>query len=602
MTKAKNKENDKKNTVRKTAKPITTSKQSNLKKPGKVKLSYSKHKKLSEEDAVYCFMFKHALDSIESILSFIENKLKQNDFDTIQSAWASFIEHYMMILQLYTDIKEQKLKSYFKKIENKVFLTIKSLRVIKVPVKILLKTSYIFNGMEYDKGSVFLKSDGELSYLSEPTNGASFELDNNSWENNFEEDPNILQGIMKLFYKQERTSQNLIKMLSKENKKLRNENEDLKKSNKYQKANNKSEYLSGSADISVDAVNNIQDGMHIPIFGNSFTTGRKILLAAKPGVGKNFLSIEIAKRGLESGNIRHPCFFNFDDKENSQLPRYTESFSQRKYEIVDYNQWQEYLKNFKQRITTESETKAMVEMQYRSIEKYGNLVEKHNKKQGINHKRNYRVDAFNELITEKINVGCDFFVLDSLSKVFINTNNIANEQMDVFLDIPPNITFIVIHHLDNAAKKIRGNQSINKPFESIYFLIDEKKVSNDNGTMLKIDVRKNRHDPEDLTFYIKRKKISKNVASHELINETEYATTPLKNSATKNLKKTIKEYLLNCGKKTVTFNTLTTFLGNNCNKHSIKNVLKELKDDKIIEMADGRTWGKIKFIPLRNFQ
>jgi RecA-family ATPase len=61
-----------------------------------------------------------------------------------------------------------------------------------------------------------------------------------------------------------------------------------------------------------------------PLFlDNFFNKGETIVLAAKSGVGKSWLSIELAK----SPKIKRALFINIEDYNEKQVPRYIKSLS-----------------------------------------------------------------------------------------------------------------------------------------------------------------------------------------------------------------------------------------------------------------------------------
>jgi len=335
----------------------------------------------------------------------------------------------------------------------------------------------------------------------------------------------------------------------------------------------------------------LMSGLNKPILNNSFITGRKILLAAVYGAGKNLLTIEIARLGIDKGFIKYPCFFNFEDKHNKQLQRYTDVFKD-KYHIVDFETWNNILKSKEENINNEN-TLIAFQSAGRKFDKFDNIKNRRNKNSGISTDKNYKIDTFIELMKSKIALGCDFFVLDSLNEIFSNINMYNKNLYDRLLNltVKDNLTFIILHHLDKKSSDIQGSARIKNQFDSIYFIHEVHNFSNSkNGKVLKIKVEKNTFDSDDKSFYLERTKKSEFVAEYKILGENEALIYDTKG---KKLTECIKSFLLVYGEEEISRIELSEHFKDVKNMTTMTNAFTELQREKFIRKKDGKTWKDI---------
>jgi hypothetical protein len=244
---------------------ISTQKNKSIKKPvSKARLKVEMANNLPCDSII-----KDSLDSINNILRFINCRISKNKSIDIDHQLNLVLKHFLVLFIIINETKDKTLKLHYKAIE-------KNLREI---FKLLLKS----------KRRIYVKSNYELEnnastevYFNIDTDGSLIGSHSDVSKNGFclgvkDESP----------YNQE-TIQWLQSFLT-----YRDENIAVLKSNKE---NNEK--------ISIDSVNrnnndNQNEYKNISLLNKSFWTGRKILLAADYGTGKNLLTIELARLALE---------------------------------------------------------------------------------------------------------------------------------------------------------------------------------------------------------------------------------------------------------------------------------------------------------------
>jgi len=335
----------------------------------------------------------------------------------------------------------------------------------------------------------------------------------------------------------------------------------------------------------------LKNDLHKPILNNSFVTGRKILLAADYGAGKNLLTIEVARLGIEKGFIKYPCFFNFEDKHNQLQQRYTDVFKEDCH-IVDFATWDAILKAKAEDI---NERNAFIASQAtgRELDKFESIKNKRNRNNGVTIKEDYRIDAFVKLVEDKIALGCDFFVLDSLNEVFSDINYYHKNLYDKLINstMKNNFTFIIIHQLNRKTLDIQGANRLKNQFYSIYYLHKiSDSSSGENGKVLKIEVVKNTLDVDDKSFLLERTKKSEFVAKYKILDENEALIYDTKGTK---LTECIKKFLLIYGKEEISRIELSEHFKEVKNMTTMTNAFTELQREKFILKKDGKTWKDI---------
>jgi hypothetical protein len=348
--------------------------------------------------------------------------------------------------------------------------------------------------------------------------------------------------------------------------------------------------------VGVEDKSSTRNDKQLPLIEGALFIGTNILLRGFAKVGKTFLSIWLAVIGFKKNLIKKACFFSFDDMNGKQTPRFQEGLDGFDYFVFTKEMWNRHLTNEKIKIKNKASCEALFYLENRIALEYNNIRKKLLKDADVLDKTPFKLIAFLDILIEKINEGYDFFVLDSLSKLFNNTNNLPEGYIEALLEIPSEkkVTFVIIHH--NSAKgEVYGKASIKGPFDTACNL-SKLETPSENGSAILEAKLEGRYSTVP-TLFIKREKTeSENVVKHSLLNASECSDYVTLNSGTGTLKDAILSYIRNCGEEDCLVSVLfeaVKHLQKRESVFSVKNQLRFLRDEGLIEEVD-KPWIKVR--------
>jgi hypothetical protein len=354
------------------------------------------------------------------------------------------------------------------------------------------------------------------------------------------------------------------------------------------------EACSKNENVFTNAVASISEVI-TPLIQQSFVRGTNILLAAKTGIGKTFLVIWIAVEALRKNLVKGACFFSFEDKNSMQMPRFIEGLAGLNYKVVSANDWKERIGKKKKELGEKASLEAATLFFNPMVKKYLQIKEDVMKKYGIFEKNNFGLCVFLEMLQEKIDEGYDYFVLDSISSIFQSLINLPQPRLELLLDYPSErkVTFIVIHHCNDDGKTY-GSDLLKRLFDVAYVLESDDPTKTPSIIRV-IPDKPNRHNPDDHGFFIKRSKVSDNVAKHEIIDAESVSVSKLIKKPS--IAEAVKAYCDNIESSEILFADLIAYLKENGisdNPDSVQNALRRLQKKGFVENLDG-SWGIIGF-------
>jgi hypothetical protein len=350
----------------------------------------------------------------------------------------------------------------------------------------------------------------------------------------------------------------------------------------------------GSVDI--EDKSSIRNDTQIPLVDDALFIRTNILLAGFSKVGKTLFSIWLAFLGFNQQLIKKACFFSFEDLNGQQMPRFQEGLSGLDYDVFTAKMWDDKIAEEEKKIEDDASWTAFIYQTFPFLLKYFNIKEKLLKDADVLKKIPFKLIVFLKILTEKINEGYDFFVLDSLSTVFDGINNLPDRYIKALLETPgKKVTFVIIHH--NSGKgEVYGKASIKRLFDTVCNLSKLEALSENGSTFLKGNLEGRFSTKEAL--FIKREKVSENVAKHTLLNASECSDYITLNSGTGTLKDAILSYIRNCGEEGCLVSVLfeaVKHLQKRESVGSVNNQLRFLRNEGLIEEVD-KPWIKVRAI------
>ncbi|MDR3058589.1 MAG: AAA family ATPase [Prevotella sp.] len=224
-----------------------------------------------------------------------------------------------------------------------------------------------------------------------------------------------------------------------------------------------------------------------PLFlDHFFYKGESIVLASKAGIGKSWLSIEIAK----NSNIKKPLFFTLEDYNERQIPRYLNSLNELKegnLEIIGYKNWTKMfnsiLTSMKEKLNfkaiQETVTKLYSAQYYEISRRRDQLEKQHGIKKELGLDNILVFEQFMEILKDS---DFDFICIDSLNALLGNPNRITRRVLERIISktTEQGKTLLLIHHI-NKKGDIAGSSDLINTVDSAYILMEEvKKGPNDD--------------------------------------------------------------------------------------------------------------------------
>jgi hypothetical protein len=330
----------------------------------------------------------------------------------------------------------------------------------------------------------------------------------------------------------------------------------------------------------------------IPLIAQSFRIGYMILLAAGYGIGKTFLAIYAVLRAFQENHITSAVIFSLEDRDGKQRPRFEEMLKGYDFTLISPQEFASRKTETEQNRRWVSGIEADYRFKNPVFSKFMGIYKEILRETGatLKDKKPVKLITFLSMVDNLMEEGVRFFVLDSLTKIFENTNSISRNLMEAFLAIfqENGATFIVIHHL-NGEGKFYGTDLISADFDEAY-IMKNTGFKNKLNDFLQVKVDKKRYEDEP-DFWIKRTRISDHVARHEVL----YDLPPCSRQPS-TVKERIKKALAPFNSDIVNLEDLLQQLGAGVNSRTVTNNLIELEKDGFLEKVNPNRWGKIRIL------
>jgi hypothetical protein len=332
------------------------------------------------------------------------------------------------------------------------------------------------------------------------------------------------------------------------------------------------------------------------LFDKFFNTGENIILASRAGVGKSWLSIELAK----NEKIKKALFLTIEDYNRRQLPRYFKSLSLEKVDVISHETWSNYVRTIKYAMIEKINLRSLFESQNIPYLRFVNRREQLLRQYGIKEENGLDgVLVFEHLMEELKETDYDFICIDSLNALLGSPNKITRQVIERIIAEPSkrHITLLIIHHI-NKKGEITGNSELVNVVDSAYILSKNK----DKDKELILEEVKARFKEKEEVATMEMKKIDNYTVEFTELNITEYKKkTEDWYEDLSDLKKAVIDTFVQEGTDIITRETLDSAMADRGyeNKTSISNGLKDLESkEKIVGIGSTKTtkWERIKLL------
>jgi len=329
------------------------------------------------------------------------------------------------------------------------------------------------------------------------------------------------------------------------------------------------------------------------LFGKFIHHGEIVCIYAKEGIGKTFMSIQIAKDWPQLKTV----IFALDDSSDKQLGRYAS------LAVITKNEFNVLKEAIKASVEKQCQLKALIDFGFSKIEivKDWNWIEERKKKLmkefGATEKQ--KIDDILVLETyaeSKLCSDASFIIIDSLNGLLGDVWNIRRENIvkiiSLFQKMKERKTLCLLHHA-NKDGEIEGASSLSQLMDTVL------KIEDLGGDYRKIIVKKDRYPQSAKDCTVKMVSEGPNSVRFEICDETFFGKTQT------NLPPLEKDILMLLeGIEIMTFQDLYKSLilmnRQTLNKNSVKNSLRTLENKGFVTKTNGKDWSSITICMVGN--
>jgi archaellum biogenesis ATPase FlaH len=305
--------------------------------------------------------------------------------------------------------------------------------------------------------------------------------------------------------------------------------------------------------------------------------GEIAAIVSRPGVGKTYLGIDIAK----NPHLGKVVFLELDDTNGTQSKRFEIVPN---LHVITAGEWKRLLQLFKEEVKTQIDTKVNWDKYLSSEARITDRKERLQKEFGINtEKRIDNLMLYERTMQLPIVQDADAVIIDSLNSLLGSPDRVQRRNLERIISPFKDTgkTLIILHHI-NKEGEIAGSSAFSEMMDLVV------KLDSLDGGMINIQVMKSRF-PQGLENCVA-----------EMIRETDHSVRfEICKEEIQCLGKPKLEVAIldQFGEKEMlAFSDLCKTLADHkyCNRGSIENALKRLEDKSYISKADGKTWATIK--------
>ena len=325
------------------------------------------------------------------------------------------------------------------------------------------------------------------------------------------------------------------------------------------------------------------------------------LFYGERGVGKTLATIMLAN----SDNISKPYIIPLEDYNGLQMSRYRDGLKNPNAEIMTRKLWDKWHDFIRNEILAIIGNYAMVEaiQDHQMSNSFLKSLKTHLKRLksefGLDgHLKHSFLTSLCMLVAKLKEQGIDLLIIDSFHALQQNSR-FQRKELEFLLRTvaEAELTLILVHHT-NKKGELEGIQELQNVVDGICRIDKVGKDENSGDDFIRITMEKSRFI-EKSSIFLRKRRITESVAEFSEVEGEEFVD--FRNNEDKNvtLKSQIQKILKDHKEDTILFETLlegVLLISPGTTNGSVKNILKELLDQKMVDKAEGNSWTKIKIL------